>query len=210
MWRFNCDAKSQARERTGRQSLFERRLAASKGQTGKGRQQQQGTREKTRKNNPPRRKREQWFGITAAAAAAAATATLHIVSELGRESIQRMIRGDRREKNGKACNKHTHLVVAGVNPHGLLSHGRLVRVSRGLVVVGERDDGGAHAEDHAGVDLAVRVRARVAPRLLQVLGLHGNHGSLLLLRVDVLHHSLGLGLGPPSGNQSENANSNMY
>ena len=60
----------------------------------------------------------------------------------------------------------TRLVIAGVDSHGLLPHGRLVRVSGRLVVVGERDDGRAHTEDHTGVDLAVSVRARVTARLL--------------------------------------------
>ena len=50
---------------------------------------------------------------------------------------------------------HPHVEVSDVDAHGLLAHGALVRVPGALVVVGEGDDGGAHAQDHGGVDLAV-------------------------------------------------------
>ncbi len=67
---------------------------------------------------------------------------------------------------------HADVVVGDVDAHGLLTHGRLVGVTRRLVVVGKRDDGRA-------VDLAVRVRrAVVFVRLLEVFGVHGDHGSL--------------------------------
>ena len=52
---------------------------------------------------------------------------------------------------------HAVLVVGRVDAHGLLAHGALVRVTGTLVVVREGDDRGADAQDHAGVDLAVRV-----------------------------------------------------
>ena len=48
---------------------------------------------------------------------------------------------------------HAHVVVGDVDAHRLLAHGALVRVTRRLVVIGERDDGGAHAQDHARVNL---------------------------------------------------------
>ncbi len=105
---------------------------------------------------------------------------------------------------------HAARVVGEEETHGLLAHGRLVRVSGGLVVVGERDDARADAEQHAGVDLAMRVhvRRRVRPRLdsvvalarvvlhdesqlavpelVEVLGGHADHDRLLLLGVEVL------------------------
>jgi hypothetical protein len=40
---------------------------------------------------------------------------------------------------------HAHLKVAGVDSHGLFTHCTLIGVSRGLVVVRERDDGGTHS-----------------------------------------------------------------
>ena len=86
---------------------------------------------------------------------------------------------------------HPHLVVGDVHSHGLFSHGTLVRVTRRLVVVWERDDGRAHAQDHRRVDLAVRVGGRVrvirvVPGRLEVVDGHGDHRGLLLLDVDVL------------------------
>lgn len=55
-----------------------------------------------------------------------------------------------------------HLVVSDVAAHGLLAHRRLVGVPRRLVVVRERDDARADAEDHRRVDLAVRVTVHPA------------------------------------------------
>ena len=40
---------------------------------------------------------------------------------------------------------HTDVEIGNVDPHGLFAHGRLVCVSRGLVVVREGNDGGTHA-----------------------------------------------------------------
>mmetsp|Transcript_4949 Transcript_4949/g.16533 ORF Transcript_4949/g.16533 Transcript_4949/m.16533 type:complete len:518 (-) Transcript_4949:1943-3496(-) len=76
-------------------------------------------------------------------------------------------------------------LVAGHGAHGLLAHGGLVGVARGLVVVREGDDGGADAEDGGRVDLRVRV-AHHAIALAEVLDEHGDHRRLLLLRVDEL------------------------
>mmetsp|Transcript_37572 Transcript_37572/g.94847 ORF Transcript_37572/g.94847 Transcript_37572/m.94847 type:complete len:646 (-) Transcript_37572:1836-3773(-) len=105
----------------------------------------------------------------------------------GARGDQRLLRVVQQE----ALCVHAVLVVGAVHAHGLLAHGGLVGVTRRLVVVGEGDDGRAHAQDHGRVDLAVRVRAavralRVVARGLQVLDGHGDHGRLLLLRVHVL------------------------
>ena len=83
-----------------------------------------------------------------------------------------------------------------------------------LVVIGERNDARADAEDHGRVDLAVRpgmrvhahcafnrrrgiesvgldlARLLVDPRSLEVLGSHADHDRLLLLRVEVLDHAV--------------------
>mmetsp|Transcript_15972 Transcript_15972/g.60416 ORF Transcript_15972/g.60416 Transcript_15972/m.60416 type:complete len:683 (-) Transcript_15972:428-2476(-) len=83
---------------------------------------------------------------------------------------------------------HAGREVGGVDAHGLLAHGRLVRVSGGLVVVWEGDDGRADAKDHGGVDLAVRVGG--ADALLQVALCHCDHAALLFLRVDELQRAL--------------------
>eukprot|EP00568_Trieres_chinensis_P019218 CAMPEP_0183327902 /NCGR_PEP_ID=MMETSP0160_2-20130417/84003_1 /TAXON_ID=2839 ORGANISM="Odontella Sinensis, Strain Grunow 1884" /NCGR_SAMPLE_ID=MMETSP0160_2 /ASSEMBLY_ACC=CAM_ASM_000250 /LENGTH=611 /DNA_ID=CAMNT_0025496047 /DNA_START=360 /DNA_END=2190 /DNA_ORIENTATION=+ len=91
---------------------------------------------------------------------------------------------------------HPHLVVGGVDAHRLLSHRGLVRVSGTLVVIREGYDRGAYAQYHGGVDLAVRVRGRVRLVAPQVLRLHGDHGGLLLLGVDVLHQPLHQEVGP--------------
>ena len=40
---------------------------------------------------------------------------------------------------------HAHVEVGDVHAHGLLAHGGLVGVTRRLVVIGEGDDGRAHA-----------------------------------------------------------------
>ncbi|GIX64653.1 uncharacterized protein BcabD6B2_40880 [Babesia caballi] len=83
---------------------------------------------------------------------------------------------------------HPEVEVGRVHPHGLLAHGALVRVARRLVLVGEGDDGGADAQNHGRVDLAVRVGAAVAAVRLEVLREHGDHAHFLLLAVDVLNH----------------------
>ena len=63
--------------------------------------------------------------------------------------------------------------------HGLLAHGALVGVARRLVVVWEGHDGGAHAQDHGGVDLAMCVHRNAAalPRLLCCRGGAGGRGG---------------------------------
>ena len=58
-----------------------------------------------------------------------------------------------------------------------------------LVVVWERNDGGTHAEDHAWMDLTVRVGVKLLLLfgvLVQVRHVHGNHGRLFLLDVKEL------------------------
>ena len=85
---------------------------------------------------------------------------------------------------------HTGLVVGDIHAHGLLAHGRLVGVTRGLVVVREGDDGGADTKDHGRVDLAVGEvggarHLGVLPRIGQVRDVHGYHGRLLLFCVQV-------------------------
>ena len=39
---------------------------------------------------------------------------------------------------------HAHMEVGDVDTHGLLAHGRLVCVTRRLVVIRKRDDGGTN------------------------------------------------------------------
>mmetsp|Transcript_59656 Transcript_59656/g.129706 ORF Transcript_59656/g.129706 Transcript_59656/m.129706 type:complete len:456 (-) Transcript_59656:728-2095(-) len=85
---------------------------------------------------------------------------------------------------------HAEVVVGDVNPHGLLAHSALVGVSRGLVVVRERDDGATNAQDDAGVDLTVGVLVRVAVGAVQIVDKHGDHARLLLLGVNELNESL--------------------
>mmetsp|Transcript_29662 Transcript_29662/g.73494 ORF Transcript_29662/g.73494 Transcript_29662/m.73494 type:complete len:237 (-) Transcript_29662:2039-2749(-) len=93
---------------------------------------------------------------------------------------------------------HAQLKVGHIHAHGLFTHGALVGVARGLVVVRERDDGPADAENHGRVDLTVRVHVlhvtlipRHAPRLHQILDGHGNHRGLLLLGIHVLDAPVG-------------------
>lgn len=43
---------------------------------------------------------------------------------------------------------HPKLIVGGIDPHRLLAHCRLVRISGRLVVVWKRDDRGTDTEDH--------------------------------------------------------------
>mmetsp|Transcript_2181 Transcript_2181/g.6948 ORF Transcript_2181/g.6948 Transcript_2181/m.6948 type:complete len:296 (-) Transcript_2181:2344-3231(-) len=76
-----------------------------------------------------------------------------------------------------ALRVHPHLIICDVHPHRLLPHGALIRVTRRLVVVREGNDGGAHAQDHCRVNLAVRVRrrirvVRIKPRRLEVVDGH--------------------------------------
>ena len=87
---------------------------------------------------------------------------------------------------------HALSVVADVHAHGLLAHGGLVGVSRRLVVVGEGNDRGAHAQDHGGMDLAVRVgrAAAVLHAGAHGLQIHADHAVLLLLRRDVLDQAV--------------------
>lgn len=52
---------------------------------------------------------------------------------------------------------HSELVVAGINTHGLLSHGGLIGVPWRLVVIWEGNDACAHAQDHRRMDLTMSV-----------------------------------------------------
>ena len=72
--------------------------------------------------------------------------------------------------------------------HGLLAHGGLVGVTRGLVVVRERNYGGAHAQDHGRVDLAVRVSA--ASSKAWVIGWTSSAGAWLGCQVMALSLTL--------------------
>lgn len=87
---------------------------------------------------------------------------------------------------------HALSVVADVHAHGLLAHSGLVGVSRRLVVVGERNDRGAHAQNHGGMDLAVRVgrAAAVLHAGSHGLQIHTDHAVLFLLRRHVLDQSV--------------------
>ena len=85
---------------------------------------------------------------------------------------------------------HTSLVVGHVHAHGLFAHGRLVGVPGRLVVVRERDDGGAHPKDHGWVDLTVREvggagHLGVVPGIAQVCNVHGDHGRFLFFGVQI-------------------------
>lgn len=59
-----------------------------------------------------------------------------------------------------------------------------------LVVVREGDDGGTDSQDHGRVDLTVCVGGAIGHTLfLEVIRGHGEHHSLLLQSVNVLHHA---------------------
>lgn len=79
----------------------------------------------------------------------------------------------------------TFHVVGTVDAHGLLAHRTLLHVPGRLVVVREWDDAGAHAQDHAGMYLAVRLGVAVLVGL-EVVQTHGNHGVLFLFYVHIL------------------------
>jgi len=57
-------------------------------------------------------------------------------------------------------------------------------------VVREGNDARANAQDHARVDLAVRVVEDAVASHEAILGLHRDQDRLLLLRVDELHQAL--------------------
>ena len=86
---------------------------------------------------------------------------------------------------------HPHLVVGCVHSHGLLTHCTLIAVTRRLVVVWERDDGGADAEDHRRVDFEMRVLVVVVlPVGVDVANEHGNHSRLFFLDIEQLDQSV--------------------
>ena len=81
------------------------------------------------------------------------------------------------------------MVVGGVQRHGLLRHGRLVSVTRGLVVVRQGNDGGHVTKNHVGMNLAVRVRRT------HLRGEHRDVCDLGLVGINVCH-ALGDPFGP--------------
>jgi len=88
---------------------------------------------------------------------------------------------------------HSNLIVASVHTHSLLTHRTLIRITRRLVVVGERDDRSAHSQNHGGMDLTVSVAVLLSLLLLglafplgilsKVMGEHSNHRILLFLNI---------------------------
>ena len=50
---------------------------------------------------------------------------------------------------------HAHVVVGEGDTHSLFTHGRLVGVTRRLVVIGERNNGSANTKNHGRVNLAM-------------------------------------------------------
>ena len=86
---------------------------------------------------------------------------------------------------------HTHLVIRGVDSHGLLAHSTLIGVSWRLVVIGEWDNRSADAKYHRWVNLAVRERHHLFPIAVQIRQTHGDHSGLLFLHVDELDETFG-------------------
>ena len=64
-----------------------------------------------------------------------------------------------------------------------------------LVVIRERNDGGAHTQNHSRVDFTVCVCGAISDLFstirAEVLGKHGQHDRLLFQRVYVLNDSTG-------------------
>lgn len=79
-----------------------------------------------------------------------------------------------------------------VHTHSLLTHRTLVGVTRGLVVVREGNDTCTHTQDHRRMDLTVGEGSdgAIGHTLVEHLGVHGNHGVLLLFRTQVLDQLL--------------------
>lgn len=86
---------------------------------------------------------------------------------------------------------HTHLVIRGVDSHGLLAHSTLIGVSWRLVVIGEWNDRSADAKYHRWVNLAVRERHHLFPIAVQICQTHGDHSGFLLFHVDELNETFG-------------------
>eukprot|EP00162_Nutomonas_longa_P012559 comp21146_c0_seq1/m.44794 comp21146_c0_seq1/g.44794 ORF comp21146_c0_seq1/g.44794 comp21146_c0_seq1/m.44794 type:complete len:519 (+) comp21146_c0_seq1:402-1958(+) len=86
---------------------------------------------------------------------------------------------------------HAHQVVGRIHTHRLLAHRTLIRVTRRLVVVRERNDRRAHPENQRRVDLAVRVCRCIRGRILpaHIGQVHRNQTRLLFLSVDKLNHT---------------------
>lgn len=59
-----------------------------------------------------------------------------------------------------------------------------------LIVIRERNDGGTHSQDHRWMDFTVCVGGTVGHALLlEVIWGHGQHHSLLLQSIDILHYT---------------------
>ena len=85
---------------------------------------------------------------------------------------------------------HAHLVVRRIDSHGLLTHSRLITVTGRLVVIWERNDGGADTENHGRMDLAVGEGRVLCARSMQVSQTHGDHSSLFFFHIDKLNQTL--------------------
>ena len=90
---------------------------------------------------------------------------------------------------------YPYLIAEVVYAHDLLSHGLLVGITWIFIVIREGVDGGADAQNHGRMDLSVHVHrgvdmTPVASFLQYILGTHSNHGSILLISVNVLHYPL--------------------
>lgn len=86
---------------------------------------------------------------------------------------------------------HTNLIVATVNSHGLFTHRTLIGISGRLIMIGERNNRCANAEDHRRMDLTVRVIILLLLSVLvDIFSEHGNHSRLFLLDIKELHESV--------------------
>mmetsp|Transcript_9533 Transcript_9533/g.28432 ORF Transcript_9533/g.28432 Transcript_9533/m.28432 type:complete len:545 (-) Transcript_9533:2521-4155(-) len=85
---------------------------------------------------------------------------------------------------------HADLVVRRIDSHGLLTHGTLIGVTRRLVVVRERNDGGTDSQNHGGMDLTVGVGRRIGLIRIEIPRIHRHHCGFFLFRVDVFDDSL--------------------
>ena len=74
------------------------------------------------------------------------------------EMLHRACRNERTLRIIKHMGHRVHALpkVRRVNSHSLLTHSTLVRITGTLVVIRERNDRSADAEDHRGVNLTVR------------------------------------------------------
>ena len=71
--------------------------------------------------------------------------------------------------------------VEGVDPHGLLTHRALVRISRRLIVIREGDIGRRRSQDDTRMNFTVRC-GEICDRLVVI---HGNIGAIRFTRINV-------------------------